>query len=75
MSTKSNILQTRSIIELTFIDRIRILFGCNIVIDSVIFTSELFESADRKDSVSIESKSKVKSWISKPKFELQCTDV
>lgn len=61
-----NDVQIRSIIKLDFWERIKVLFGRLIVLDSLITTDQPFERSNHTCTAFVESKTKIEYWKTKP---------
>lgn len=64
-----NDMQIRSIIELDFFERLKVLFGRLIVLDTYISTDVPFERANHSSNAFVETKSKINHWKTKPDFK------
>ena len=61
-----NDIQVRSIIKLDFFERVKVLFGRLVVLDTFITTDQPFERANHASSAFVETRSKMEHWKTKP---------
>ena len=61
-----NDIQIRSIIKLDFWERVKVLFGRLVVLDSLITTDQPFERSNHICTAFVESTSTIEHWKTKP---------
>lgn len=61
-----NDIQVRSIIKLDFFERVKVLFGRLVVLDTFITTDQPFERANHSCHAFVETKTFIEHWKTKP---------